>query len=155
MTTSIEDAMANLADERTKLIEQLKAVREDLRSKRAAFPGLKQSWRDKTEARDNAHRAVIGRDQLIAINLGERPSVFDLLPTDPECVRWKRRHDALIADRDQHVAERDSLPDPEGDRQAASDLNAAIIQLEWAERNLLRAIRTGSGNAEGGISGVS
>lgn len=163
MNPAIEETRAQLAqleaaeaaDERQQLVDQLRAVRQDLQTKRRQFPKIKASFTAKSQDVDNARGAILRANADISDSLAERPRVADVLPDDPEVVAWRRRHTRLEAKRDELVAELKALPDPEPDRELAVQLNHDIIRLEYSEQNLMRRLDGGGFSPNGGvISGV-
>jgi chromosome segregation ATPase len=163
MNPAIEETRAQLAqleaaeaaDERQQLVDQLRAVRQDLQTKRRQFPKIKASFTAKSQDVDNARGAINRADDAISDSLAERPRVADVLPDDEEVVAWRKEHTRLEARRAELVTELQALPDPEPSREEAVQLNHDIIRLEFSEQNLMRRLDGGGFAVAGGVvSGV-
>jgi hypothetical protein len=147
------------AEQRQQQLNQLAQVREALRTGRARYTELRSQFYSEKQNRGNAQQKIDQQLERIADSFDERPRVADLLPDDPDVKRWRQAHEALLVKRDQLIAQRDALPDPERLRAEAGAYEGqygTIGTLEFTEANLMRALEGGSGivRTVGGISGV-
>lgn len=141
------------------LLQQLAAVRHDHREAKARYQVLRRQFYQQQEDRANAQDRINRMLTQITESLACRPEVADLLPADPDVVRWREQHEALERKRDQLIVARDRLPDPELVRREAAGMEGpygSIATLQYAEQNLLRKLegRSGVTRLEGGVFGV-
>lgn len=87
-TPEAELARAQAESRRPALIQQLHAVRTELRALRPQFEKLKVNVLNLQAEHDNIMRAVTVREDQASELLNSRPACFDYLPDDPECVQW-------------------------------------------------------------------
>jgi hypothetical protein len=141
-------------------IAELAAVRLEKAQARDRHRELQSRIHIEQDLRANAQAKVVAVLEQLRDSERARPVVADYLPDDPEVVQWLKAHKALEAKRDRLMAERDRLPDPDLTIIEANKYRGAtgiIVQLEFAEQNLIRAIegKPGVQRFEGGVFGVS
>lgn len=167
--TALEIAQANLsaarqqlaaaqaehdAQQRKVLTAKLTAVRAELRSARERY----RKEGPKVLAQRQALREAQLRVNALNVEVGEhlraRPSCFDLLPDDIETREWSERHSAIVEARDQAIAERNALPNPDVPSGLGHELasyegaTGLLTQLQISEQNLLSALRNESTSAK-------
>ena len=128
------------ATKRADDVKQLKAVRAELRTKRAAFDKLAKRIMQGQEdlnavyANQTAVIAALGRLQ------DAKPEIADFLPNEPEVLEWKDNVRILTGRLEKLKAARLALPNVELLRIEAVQLRERIQQLQYAESNCLHRL---------------
>jgi chromosome segregation ATPase len=149
------------ADEKQRRMAGLRFSLAQVRQERPAAEARYQELCDlihyQAEVRANAQGRVARAFEALRESERQRPEVAEFLPEDPEVVRWRKAHEALKAQCERRIAERDALPDPDRLRPEAAEVGSSILNLKLAEQNLIRALRGRGGvtRIEGSVSFVA
>lgn len=155
--TQLAQAEADARKERrTKLIEDLRTVRSELKAKRKTYAQLERKVLEGQAALDSIYSsqmAVIdarGRLQTV------RPEIADFLPNDPEVLEWNDNI-RILDERLVKLREaRSKLPNVQLLRAEAMRTHDAIMQLEWREGNILNELNNSlAKNRVGGVFGLT
>lgn len=148
---------------RNELTENLRLVREELRVKQPELARLKVVVLNQQAAEDNLRRKILNRQDTVSSLHADRPAVADVLPDDPDVVRWC----AALEAREEEVralqAELSAMPNLLQLRTEGVVLTQRVQVLEHAHVNLLNALNAlppaqkvwGGRAVAGGIFGVS
>lgn len=148
----VQDRIA--AKERAHHVDQLAAIRQDLRESREPYEAQKPILLAQQTDYENGRRRIRDADAAISESLSEKDAVCDILPDDPVSQAWQKAHDALLVKRAQHLAAFQALPDPETLGREHANLLSRINGLEYAESNLINRIEGRSGKAFAAPGGV-
>jgi hypothetical protein len=143
-------------------------TRKGLREARARYLELSNDVKQRRLNTDRIRSQLNHAIEQINQNWKYCPGVIGILPDDPECVEWKKRHAALETERDKIIARLRAAPDPnahmieiarhEGPHSpweyrvnaSMSDLPAFVQEPPRASERLLGAL---SGVGQGGTQG--
>jgi len=155
-------AKANLdAAQRERAIElreatkaQLARTREDRINAEAELEQMIVTIKQREGAVGTAQSAVDVFVARLTENMTLRPDVADVLPHDPEVVRWQERHTRLTEAHNQAVNRRRELENVGPSKLAAVQLHEKVTKLQRTERNLLEQL-SGTGPGGGWKSSLS
>jgi hypothetical protein len=141
--------------QRAELLKRLEGVRKDLRAARARYLELEHAIRTARENVAKVREELKRTIERVSQSVDAQPAVADVLPGDPEVAQWRRRHDALEAERDRIIARLHALPDPDTyvvEMVRLSDPAVGILpNLERSEANLLRQLDPRPDEWKGGL----
>jgi hypothetical protein len=145
--------------ERAENIKRLEGVRAELRTAKARYLELEHAIKTARENMARVREELKRLIERVSQSMDARPAVADILPGDPECVAWRKWHEALEAERDRVIARLHALPNPDTHVMEMVRLTdpavGRIPYLENSEANLRRALDPKSGDyLKGGISRV-
>lgn len=147
---------AQRKERHSKLIDELAAIRTELKAKRKAYSVLEKQVLEGQAAVDSIYSsqmAVIdARGRLASV----RPQIADYLPNDETVVAWTTNINALDARLAKLREARSKLPNVQLLRIEAVQTHDAILNLEWRENNTLselenRLATRPEGGSVGGI----
>ncbi|MGP8270968.1 MAG: hypothetical protein ACLQLH_12925 [Terracidiphilus sp.] len=143
---------------RSKLLDQLRAVRAELRTARPAFAVIAAKVMGLRADGENLSRAISTRQERISELHASKPACADYLPSDPDVVEWRAALAATEVEIEHLRSVAESLPNLYQLQLQGVELQQRISSLEYGETNLLNALSGVSGKAWGGklaIGGVS
>jgi DNA repair exonuclease SbcCD ATPase subunit len=144
---------------REDLIQQLTAVRAELRTAEDRYKQLHAQIHKEREDKANAQSHVEAAAEAVRDSWLGRPKIAEYLPDDPEVVAWRTQHQALERRHEERIAKRNALPDPQRDLGEAISYEGPmgrIATLRFSQQNLVNALegRSGITRIEGGVFGV-
>ena len=141
---------AEAAARKAKLVEQLKAVRAELRTLRPQLAKVASTVMGLRADGENIATAIRIRQEAISQLQAEKPGAADFLPDDPDVVEWR----AAVSAREREVEHlrsvAESLPNLYQLQLQGVELQQRVASLEYAEVNTINALSGVSGKAWGG-----
>jgi chromosome segregation ATPase len=163
-TASVTIARAELAaaeaaqheERRAHLVEQLKLTRTALIREKKQFDKMCRQITDAQQTLDALRSETLFTSDALSRLEGRKPVIADFDMTDPESREWQSNCDTLRAKLEELRTRRTALGSVEAKRIDAVNLRDHIRQLEYAEQNLLRQLRSeiAPTNVQGEVRGV-
>jgi chromosome segregation ATPase len=149
-TPEAELARAQAESRRPALIQQLHAVRTELRALRPQFEKLKVNVLNLQAEHDNIMLAVTVREEGVSELLRDKPAVADVLPDDPEVVQWSAALEQKRTEITQLRAALAAKPNLYSLRLEGVELASRIQSLQFSESSLTNQLAGTSGKSWGG-----
>jgi chromosome segregation ATPase len=149
-TPEAELARAQAESRRPALIQQLHAVRTELRALRPQFEKLKVNVLNLQAEHDNIMLAVTVREEGVSELLRDKPAVADVLPDDPEVVQWSAALEQKRTEITQLRAALAAKPNLYSLRLEGVELASRIQSRQFSESSLTNQLAGTSGKSWGG-----
>lgn len=128
-------------------IKLLATVRAELVEHQTFYETNLPRFHAQRENYENARLHIRVALEAVGESQRQMPAVAQYLPDDAQVVRWKTRHDALLARLTEAQTAFASLPDPDVLRRELAQVGNQITQLTYSVDNLVAKLEGHSGKA--------